>query len=56
MSGIIRHRASIGSCWRKLNPGQRALLVLVHLRKGETLAGHLAKAIHVLQIHETNAE
>ena len=56
MSGIIRrHRASIGSCWRKLNPGQRALLVLVHLRKGETLAGHLAKAIHVLQIHEANA-
>jgi hypothetical protein len=23
--------------------------------KGETLAGHLAKAIHVLQIHEANA-
>ena len=56
VSGIIRrHRASIGSCWRKLNPGQPALLVLVHLRKGETLAGHLAKAIHVLQIHEANA-
>jgi hypothetical protein len=36
-------------------PGQQALLVLVHLRKGETLAGHLAKAIHVLQIHEANA-
>jgi hypothetical protein len=56
VSGIIRrHRVSIGSCWRKLNPGQQALLVLVHLRKGETLAGHLAKAIHVLQIHEANA-
>jgi hypothetical protein len=39
VSGIIRrHRASIGSCWRKLNPGQQALLVLVHLRKGETFA------------------
>ena len=39
MSGIIRrHRASIGSCWQKLNPGQQALLVLVHLRKGETFA------------------
>ena len=39
MSGIIRrHRKSIGSCWRKLNPGQQALLVLAHLRKGETFA------------------
>jgi hypothetical protein len=38
-SGIIRrHRASIGSLWRKLNPGQQALLVLVYLRKDETLA------------------
>jgi Helix-turn-helix of DDE superfamily endonuclease len=33
---IRRHRASIGSLWRKLNPGQQALLVLVYLRKGET--------------------
>jgi len=31
-------RASIGSLWRKLNPGQQALLVLVYLRKGETFA------------------
>jgi hypothetical protein len=39
-AGIIRrHRASIGSCWRKLNPGQQALLVLAYLRKGETFAG-----------------
>ena len=29
---------SIGSCWRKLNPGQQALLVLAYLRKGETFA------------------
>ena len=40
VSGIIRrHRASIGSPWRKLNPGRQALLVLVYLRKGETFAG-----------------
>jgi hypothetical protein len=39
VAGIIRrHRALIGSCWRKLNPGQQALLVLVYLRKGETFA------------------
>jgi len=38
-AGIIRrHRISVGSLWRKLNPGQQALLVLVCLRKGETFA------------------
>ena len=38
-AGIIRrHRKSIGSRWRKLNPGQQALLVLAYLRKGETFA------------------
>ena len=38
-AGIIRrHRKSIGSCWRKLNPGRQALLVLAYLRKGETFA------------------
>ena len=38
-AGIIRrHRAAIGSLWRKLNPGQQALLVLAYLRKGETFA------------------
>ena len=38
-AGIIsRHRKLIGSCWRKLNPGRQALLVLAYLRKGETLA------------------
>jgi hypothetical protein len=37
--GIIRrHGASIGSAWRKLNPGRQALLVLVYLHKGETFA------------------
>src|SRR6202451_4380310 len=39
VSAIIRrHRISIGSLWRKLNPGQQALLVLAYLRKGETFA------------------
>ena len=39
VSGIIRrHRKAIGSRWRKLNPGQQALLVLAYLRKGETFA------------------
>jgi len=39
VSGVIRrHRAAIGSPWRKLNPGKQALLVLVYLRKGETFA------------------
>ena len=38
-AGIIRrHRKAIGSCWRKLNPGRQALLVLARLRKGETFA------------------
>jgi hypothetical protein len=39
VAGIIRrHRTAIRSLWRKLNPGQQALLVLAHLRKGETFA------------------
>jgi len=39
VAGIIRGRLkAIGSRWRKLNPGQEALLVLVYLRKGETFA------------------
>jgi DDE superfamily endonuclease/Helix-turn-helix of DDE superfamily endonuclease len=38
-AGIIRrHRKQIGSPWRKLGPGQQALLVLAYLRKGETFA------------------
>ena len=38
-AGIIRrHLKAIGSRWRKLNPGQQALLVLAYLRKGETFA------------------
>jgi hypothetical protein len=39
VAGIIRrHRKSIGSCWRKLNPGGQALLVLAYLRKGDPFA------------------
>ena len=39
VAGVIRrHRRQIGSCWRKCSPGQQALLVLAHLRKGETFA------------------
>ncbi|MCA2220914.1 transposase family protein [Nonomuraea aurantiaca] len=38
VAGVIRRRRKvIGSAWRLLNPGQQALLVLVYLRKGETL-------------------
>jgi hypothetical protein len=33
-----RHRKQIGSCWRKLNPGRQAQLVLAYLYKGETFA------------------
>jgi hypothetical protein len=36
-AGVVRrHLKAIGSRWRKLNPGQQALLVLAYLRKGET--------------------
>jgi hypothetical protein len=35
---LRRHRASVGSPWRKLNPGRQALLVLAYLSKGETFA------------------
>ena len=39
VAGVIRrHRKKIGSCWRRLNPGGQALLVLAYLRKGETFA------------------
>ena len=39
VSGVIRrHLKAIGSRWRKLNPGQEALLVLAYLKKGDTFA------------------
>jgi len=33
---LRHHRTAMGSRWRRLPPGQQALLVLAHLRKGET--------------------
>jgi hypothetical protein len=36
--GHLPSPQNIGSCWRKLNPGRHALLVLAYLRKGETFA------------------
>ena len=39
VAGIIRrHRVEIGSRWRRLNPGQQALLTLAWLHKGDTYA------------------
>lgn len=39
VSGLHRvHRREIGSAWRKLTPADQALLVLIHLRKGEPFA------------------
>ena len=35
-AGVIRrHRRQIGSRWRKLSPGQQALLVLAYLPRGK---------------------
>jgi hypothetical protein len=43
VAGVIRrHRRASGSVWRKLNPREQALLVLVYLRKGETFADRAA--------------
>jgi hypothetical protein len=37
LADALRHRRTIiGSRWRRLSPGRQALLVLAHLRKGET--------------------
>jgi hypothetical protein len=37
--GIIRrHRKQTGLCWRKLNAGQQALLVLAFVRRGDMFA------------------
>jgi hypothetical protein len=44
-AGVIRrHRRQISSRWRKLNPGQQALLALAYLRKGETFTDLAAGA------------
>lgn len=39
---ISAHRRAIGSRWRRLTPAGQALLLLVHLRKGETLTAAAA--------------
>ncbi|MDT7701966.1 MAG: hypothetical protein QOJ30_4291 [Pseudonocardiales bacterium] len=37
LSDALRHRRTQrGTRWRRLDAGQQALLVLAHLRKGET--------------------
>ena len=37
LADLIReHRAHLRSRWRRLNPGQQALLALAHLRNGDT--------------------
>ncbi len=33
---LAAHRCRIGRKWRKLDPGRQALLVLAHLRRGDT--------------------
>lgn len=39
LADLLRaHRAAIGCRWRKLAPGRQALLVLAHLRNGDTYA------------------
>lgn len=39
VAGVIRgHGKKNRSCWRKLNPGQQALLVLAYPHQGETFA------------------
>jgi hypothetical protein len=39
LAGLLRtHRKQMGSRWRRLDPGRQALLVLAHLRNGDTSA------------------
>ena len=59
VSGLVRtHRREIGSPWRALNPGQQALLVLVHLRQGRAVRrgrGRVRGLDHdVLAVRERN--
>lgn len=42
-AGIVRrHRKSVGSRWRQLDPCQQALLVPAYLREGKTFAAFAA--------------
>ena len=51
-AGIIRrHRRQIGSPWRKLNPGQQALLVLAYL----TLPGRRRGTLESVRIRSDPA-
>jgi hypothetical protein len=43
---IATHRRAIGSRWRRLRPGRQALLVLAHLRGGDTYT-RLAAGFHI---------
>jgi hypothetical protein len=56
LAGLIRrHRKTIGSAWRLLNPGQQALLVLADLRKDETFSGkHRVHGMNVQVIAAPN--
>src|SRR6266487_5463433 len=48
--GVIRrHRAATGSLWRKLNPGQQALLVLACLREGDTDDSHADDIVQMVR-------
>jgi hypothetical protein len=43
LADLLRgHRARIGTRWRKVTPGRQALLVLAHLRNGDTYARQAA--------------
>jgi hypothetical protein len=59
LSRIIRaHRRAIGSRWRRLSPQRQALLVLAHLRNGDTyqrLAGGFGIGVATVcrYLHET---
>lgn len=35
---LRKRRSELGTKWRRLEPGRQALLVVAHLRKGETYA------------------
>jgi hypothetical protein len=41
---LAAHRQEIGSPWRRLDPGEQALLALAHLRNGDTYARLAAAA------------
>ena len=43
---VAAHRRSIGSRWRRLVSGRQALLVLAHLRRGDTYA-QLAASLRI---------